>query len=178
MKSGKRKRKEVGIEQRREAVSRMYRRGIAQWKIAQKFGVTQQTISIDLKTIREQWRESAIRDFDSHREEQLAKLDEIEREAWNAWQQSKQDAITHVGGISADKTVDKTTTAKQVGDPRYLQIVKDCIERRCKMLGLDAPEKIEHGGKLEIETVKQAIADLSDAELEAMHKFGKRVNLN
>lgn len=33
-------------------------------------------------------------------------------------------------------------TEEQLGDPRYLQIVSWCIERTCKLLGLDAPTKI------------------------------------
>ena len=34
----------------------------------------------------------------------------------------------------------------QYGDPRFLKIALECVERRCKLLGLDAPEKHQHTG--------------------------------
>lgn len=135
----------VEAESRREKVAVMYRRGMLQSDIARKFSVDQSNISRDLKKIRSEWLESRVRDFDAAKEIELQKIDEVERQAWAAWERSvgvverrttrKKDA----GEISeSEATIVKVD---QAGDPRYLQTVLDCIQRRCKILGLDAPEK-------------------------------------
>jgi hypothetical protein len=46
-------------------------------------------VCTDLKAITEQWKQSAVRDFDALRAEQLAKLCNLERELWEAWQRSQ-----------------------------------------------------------------------------------------
>jgi len=58
--------------------------------------VAQPTICDDLKRIRAEWRESAVRDFDEARQLELMKLERIEREAWSAWDQSKKPAQSAV----------------------------------------------------------------------------------
>jgi hypothetical protein len=35
-----------------------------------------------------------------------------------------------------------TRSEGQAGDPRFLQGVACCIDRRCKLLGLDKPDKV------------------------------------
>jgi hypothetical protein len=44
----------------------------------------------------------------------------------------------------------------QVGDPRYLDGVLKCIDRRCAILGIDAPKKIAGptGGDFIVKVVK------------------------
>ena len=61
--------------------------------------------------------------------------------AWVAWELSLQDkerstVTTGPNGGTSDMT------ENQSGNPRYLDIVLNCIEKRCKLLGLDAPTKI------------------------------------
>lgn len=94
-----------------------------QVEIGERIGISQQQVSHDLKRVREQWMQSSIRDFDAVRAEQLAKIDEVERQAWEGWRRS----------FESDKD----------GEPRYLDQVHKCIERRCKMLGLDAAQQVD-----------------------------------
>jgi IS30 family transposase len=74
--------KRLALLQRRQQVADLYLRSWTQTAIAERLSVTQPTICEDLKRIRRQWRESAIRDFDAAREQELQKLDLLEREAW------------------------------------------------------------------------------------------------
>ncbi len=71
-------------------------------------------------------------------------------EAWEAWEKSKKEAIIEqektFGKPDGDKL--KTTNAertkkkiKQIGDTKYLDIVKWCIQERNKILGNYAPTK-------------------------------------
>lgn len=135
---------------RRAEVARRYLQGEMQEQIAQSFGVTQGQISQDLKVIRAAWLKAAIRDFDAARAEELAKIDEVEREYWAAWERSKKDkeiAVQETDGVSDEKTrkprIKKVSLRKegQSGNPAYLAGVLSCIDKRCQILGLDAPKR-------------------------------------
>ena len=91
-------------------------------------------------------------------EEQLAKIDRIECEAWDAWERSKLESVkTRQSKVEGDRKSTAATVDKEAqnGDPRYLSAVMSCIERRSKLLGLDAPSRQEltgaGGAPIEIE---------------------------
>ena len=133
------------VKRDRELVAKLYVQGKSQDAIAAiiseqyKFSITRQQISIDLKEIRKQWLESSVRDFDALKSEQLAKIDYMESEAWDAWEKSKTNSksVTRKQGgkLSGEVT---TKVESLTGNPAYLNIVDRCIERRCRLLGLDA----------------------------------------
>jgi hypothetical protein len=132
----------VELARRRENVADLYIQGWTQTAIAKQVGVSQGTISTDLKAIQKAWCESAVRNFDTLRERELKKLDRLEREAWAAWERSQkpaQSAVIHSDG-NGQKT--QKRVAEQCGDPRYLEQVHKCIVSRRALLGLDAPTKI------------------------------------
>jgi DNA-binding CsgD family transcriptional regulator len=143
---------------RREQVARRYLQGEQQAEIAASYGISQAQISKDLSAIRAEWLASAIRNFDLARAEELAKIDAVEREYWLAWERSKADAETSIQEQHDDpivqygkdgKPVITTKTRKrmrlerkgQVGGAQYLAGILTCIERRCAILGLDAPKR-------------------------------------
>ncbi len=130
---GPKRNKEQQARDRAE-IARLYLSGTLQVNIAAEIGVSQQQISYDLKIIRQQWLDSALRDFDEARSRELAKIDNLEITYWQAWQ--RVEGQTRVG--------------PQLGDLRFLQGVQWCIDRRCKLLGLDAPDRMEFGGSVEM----------------------------
>jgi len=113
----------------------------------------------DLAALTSEWKASALRDITEVKAAELAKLDELEREAWIAWRrgigrkQTRTTKSVKVGKGDAVLALPETTlrTEHLNGDPRYLGIVLDCQQRRAKILGLDAPTKLEHGGKISLE---------------------------
>jgi hypothetical protein len=116
------------------------------------YRVSRQTISRDLKEIRSRWLESSVRDFDEAKAEELAKIDHLEREAWAEYLRSKEVQKKSVHKtVQGDKSLHeaKLEELNRVGDVRFLQVVERCIDRRCKLLGLDAPVKtdITSGGQ-------------------------------
>ena len=127
---------------RREIVADLYVLGWYQADIARHVGVSQPTVSNDLKAIQKEWRQSAIRDFDVLRERELKKLDRLEREAWDAWDRSKKPAQQAVVNTSGEMQSTQKKVTEQVGDPRYLEQISKCIASRRALLGLDAPAKI------------------------------------
>ena len=117
-------------------VAKLYLQGINQSEIAQQLGVNQSTISRDLKTLRNRWLASSIRDFDDARAEELAKIDEQERK-YHA-QVAKLDVIAGV----LYKAGELEKAARVIGTlHRFMNSVDDCIKQRCALLGLDAPQR-------------------------------------
>ena len=135
--------------------------------------ITGKTLSVsqicqDIKVIRERWAENEISNFNERVSLELAKIDALELEAYESWQRSKGrkiritkkvsqqqpgmvESVTDEGEIVSEEVegaivgvIEKTTTEEElVGDARYLDIIYKCIDRRIKLLGLDAPTKIK-----------------------------------
>lgn len=148
------RRPRLDVEKRRAEVSDMYIKGHSQAEIARKYGLTQSQISQDLKAIRKEWRNSRVRNFDDLVDEALQKIDKREREAWEAWEKSKEDYIKKAtkqkgkgGSDKPDYQEVVTTEYKAMGDPRYLTIIGQCERDRMELLGHSAAKKIEVSGK-------------------------------
>ncbi len=172
------KRSKIQREHDISEIASLYCQGWYQSKIVEHlaqhrpYKVTQQTISNDLKAIKKKWLASSLRDFDEARATELAKIDTLEEVAWLEYQKSKEPVIKR-------KTVRKidgqTIEAQQegqtgLGDPKYLDTVKWCIDRRIKLLGLDAPVRREISGKDggPIETTTLDISTLTDEQLQRL----------
>jgi hypothetical protein len=162
-----------------ERISEMYLKGKTQQEIADATGVRQQQITYDLKTIRQRWIASSVRNFDEERGIALAKIDALERAAWDAWEKSCEEKTRK--SIQQNAFGDKTssvTTETLLGNPAYLQIVDRCIERRCKLLGLDAPVRTEvtgkDGGRIKLDSVVMDDSERSRKILEILDKARER----
>ena len=70
-------RKKSEIAQRRAHVAQLFLRKTPVGKIAEALGVTQTTISGDLKALRTVWRDEAVRDIKEHQAQLVAELDVI-----------------------------------------------------------------------------------------------------
>ena len=130
----------------RETIAREYLKGRYQHDIAVTLGISLATVKRDLAKIRRLWLESSLRDFDALKAEQLAKIDTVEAEAWAMWSRSCERLVrTSTQEVEATRYpgLNKRTDDEMgTGDPRYLQIALQCVERRSKLLGLVAPEKV------------------------------------
>ena len=102
---------QLAIESRRTRVAELYTQGVrSQHDLAERVGVNRSTVSRDLKVIRRTWQADMVRDFADAMAEELAANNLIMRTAWEAWSKS--------------------------GDPRFLDQIQKCHDRRCKILGL------------------------------------------
>lgn len=135
------------VTARRARVAQLYCRGVHQDRIAQECGVTQQQISLDLKEIRRVWQRTMAEEFDRLKAEQLAKLDAVEAEAWRGWRRSTRQAVKNTARLVRTPDGDRSETRRdqedQAGDPRFLQVALSTVERRCKLIGADAPTRLE-----------------------------------
>jgi len=145
-------------------VARLYLQGKYQHEIAEVLGVCQQQVSYDLKAIQKQWQDIPSAKLDELKAKELTRIDNLERTYWEAWEKSQQPKeITSSAKVGEKVKVGKRTEQRN-GNPAYLSGVQWCIERRCKLLGLDAPTKSEitgaEGGPI--------VAGLSEATIDAI----------
>lgn len=138
----------IQIQHDRMKIADMYCRGLYQSQIAKEMGLSQQTISRDLGIVRELWRDRAIASFDQHVANQLAKIDNLERTYWEAWEKSqkpkrKERASTSVGGKYDIEKAGTEVELERDGNPNFLMGVERCIQKRIDLLGLKAPDMWE-----------------------------------
>jgi transposase len=117
------------IEERRAQVAQLLTRHHTYREMAQQLGVSHSTIGEDVKVIRERWRERACTDYADLLAEEMAKLDLLEREIL-----PKALSGGPEGGVNL-RAVDRVLAIR---------------DRRARMLGLDAPSKVEAVLKVEL----------------------------
>lgn len=158
-------------------IADMYVRGktqeyIASWLAENRtYKLSRVTILNDLKKIKREWLASAVIDYDEAKAKELAKIDKIEFESWEAWERSigvsETQTISQQGRNEEDRGERKAVVKREnkAGDPRFLSTIQWCINKRCEILGLDAPKKQEWSGPdgkpLELEASITSKIDLS-----------------
>lgn len=155
----------------------LYIKGVPIRRIGQELGVHHSTVIYYLDQIRAAWLASMLRNFDAQRAEAVARIDKLEAEAWDAWERSKQPRRSlqvkakTVGTMTVKDRQYKRQT--YIGNPEYLAVIGQCIERRCKLLGLDAPEKHESLFVVKNEKRQEAVQKLlsNPKAMEAAHKL-------
>jgi len=151
------------VKLRRKEVAEMYLKGHQQMQIAEYFGISQQTISHDLQVIYRMWRQSMLTDFDEMKHREVLKIDKLELTYWNAWDESREKSKTEkIKGIISDdkdkKAIPKTRESIESdsdGDPRYLQGVQWCINKRIELFGLAEATKVDVNQPLIIQFQKK-----------------------
>jgi len=148
-------------------------------QIAKVVGLgSRKAVQYHLVKIREEWKENTLRAFSDLRAEQLAELDRLYMEAILAWERSKTDKTTRVNkakgpagsGASPTSAEAATRTEEQSGNAAFLDLALKIAERKAKLLGLDAPTRIETSGpgggplqfalRAEPKAVEERIAEL------------------
>lgn len=115
------------------------------------YKLTPQQIWYDCKQILIEWKKTRLKDIDDYIDIELKKLDRIENELWLAWEKSKTGKYRKKikgGELSADGQVSGGKLKEQVleetsGNSKYLDLILDVMERRAKLLGYNAPLRLE-----------------------------------
>ena len=168
---------------RLDIISELYKRGYSYREIRDEVmarldlsSYSLRTVSKDVNRLLQEWRETRIENTDLALQLELERLDAIVKEAWAAWEKSKEDYTTRnskqkcVPGDLLKKsddegsdtkteeiiTVQMEQSSKEVvctGDPRYLDIIHKALIERRKLLGLYAPEKKDISGGMSFEAL-------------------------
>lgn len=147
-------RKLCAIKDRRTKVAALRLQGWTLEAIAAELStedrtLSNQVISLDLKAIEAEWQIARLGVIDEMKAIEAARIDHLMSEAYEAYwrsvgQISKLTMRDGSGGKNGPVTEIVETEETQAGDPRYLTIIKDCIEARRKLFGLDAPTKTDN----------------------------------
>lgn len=132
----------IDVVQRRAQVAIQYGQGMSRKEMAGRFSVSVATIGNDIKAIRQSWIESPIYQYHIVKTRELQRIDRIEAAAWDAWEQSCQDDEMTRVTTDGEKQKAEKTSRKQAGDPRFLDRITWCVNKRCEILGLDQPAPV------------------------------------
>lgn len=164
-----------------ERIAAYYLKGWSQRAIADELGLSQQQISKDIAVVRERWQISGTINLDEAKQKELTRIDLLEFEFWAAWERSKKEGAKasqekNLTGITVKSTMSKEN---RDGNPAFLAGVMTCIDRRCKLLGLDAATRNEisgpGGGPIE---TKQDLSSLTIDELLQLKSLVSKANAN
>jgi hypothetical protein len=139
-----------------------------------KYHLSFQQVDYDLKKIQEIWIKESMVKIELGLMHEIRKLDKIETECWQAWEESKHGRrSTRLGGGYVDKksgeeiggSLIERRIETSTGDVRYLVMIERCITKRAELLGIVSP-KVPEGGMnidnaiilMEKDTILQEIA--------------------
>jgi DNA-binding CsgD family transcriptional regulator len=117
---------------RQVAVADMILAGANYNTMAQKLGVSIGSIHFDVMRCIEIWQAYQLDKMEQWMTLELAKLGQIEAESWSAWHRSQ--VPTFEGRPLKSKI-------RRAGDWHFLDMALKAHQRRCEMLGLDAPKR-------------------------------------
>jgi hypothetical protein len=143
------RRSRVQRERDLKVEAELYLKGWFQWQIAEHislnrpYNITQGAISNDLRDLRQRWIDSALVSLDERQAEELARINQLERQYWEAWENSLRAEESELDETAERGDRHQIITRTSQGEPRYLQGIQWCIARRIEMFGLDAPKKLD-----------------------------------
>ena len=167
----------------RRTIAKQYLRGRNQQDIAKMVNLTQQTVSKEIASLKEQWIASTQIDFDEAQGAALNKIDDLEEEAIRQYERSRKSrkVIVHKkeprvspdpdkpaqvddqGNVLAPALVEYVTTeiserteSSITKDVRWHDQIMKCVDMRLKVLGLY--KQSEKGGGIDGALVPISIA--------------------
>lgn len=169
-------------------IAGLFLRGHRQNEIARKIQRTESYVAIELKKLHDDWRTQSNIDFAQAKAIELAKIDHLERTYWRGWflslAESKSVTVRGYGQKADEKDKTKPVsverserTEKTYGDPRYLQGIQWCIERRVKMFGFDQPMKFELVDEIRRKAQEYGLTESDFAENPILSEIASRYNL-
>lgn len=125
----------------------MLARGYTRRQIAEELGVCYSQIGHDYLAAMREMAAEEREDCKIVRDVKLEEYAEVKREAWAAWEKSKQQKVRMVRTTFTTATGDKETVTEQrdgsCGDPRFLAIIDKVLQAERELLGLNAPTEVK-----------------------------------
>jgi hypothetical protein len=158
-------------------------------RIAADLGVDRSTVTRILGRLSARYMAALAKDVDQVKGGQIAQLEYIADEAMQAWERSKAPGVTRTRktvtlknktdeGLVSVPAVELTRRVEyQVGEATYLSTAMDALGAIRKILGADAPAKIEATGKDGAPLHPDHAVkwdELTDAELDAIIAAAER----
>lgn len=120
-------------------------------EIARQLNITNAKTNAYIEAIRDEWSQLTSSTFKEFQSQELLKLEQIEREAWIAWEASKKkkirrkktyartgdEIITELSDSGMQLEVEVIDEFDDDGDTKYLDVVMKAMAHRAKILGVD-----------------------------------------
>lgn len=150
--------------------SNLFLRGYSYREISQKlneenarngmgYTISMQMIHWDIQQMLIEWKRERMDNIDDYVTQELRKLDKMEAELWESWERSKNVKrreknrlgvnpceVPNDGDCTEYCEYEEMTKEESAGDPRFLDLLLKVQQRRAKMLGIDAPVKVDIAG--------------------------------
>ena len=116
-------------------------------KNAGRYTLSEQTVKKNMAAIEKQWAKVLTgRTLSEYKASQWWKADHLFSEAMDAWERSKREGQTMSGAVGATGEPSgsrSVTRTRRDGDPRWIEVMLKILERQAKIVGIDAPIKLE-----------------------------------
>lgn len=169
-----RKRTKALREAHCEEMARHYARGMSQRALAKKYNLSQSQVSKDLTAffakVAETYRPEKLKLLMA---KEHARLEEVMRRCWRAWFRSirpkktrTEEALTpksaqnySQNGAKTPFQYKKVTYRRETrdGNPAFLRLILDCIDRVCKLFGLyseSVRQRLETGERKPLQIIR------------------------
>ncbi len=145
-------------------IARWYLEGLNHYQIADRlsrlrgYEITRRQVEASVHDLYRRWRLSYLSDINTLKVRELARIDKLESEYWDAWEKSKRELeeeestrVEDVHGGEAERGSglqsykrEKVVRRRMERDPndKFLQGVQWCIEKRCQIFGLNAAHTV------------------------------------
>ena len=123
------------------------------------YTISLRMVYYDLQQALVEWKRERFDNVDDYITQELRKLDKMEVELWDAWETSKTGkekkktrSSKKPNKVDAEVNepnyygYDETAVETSSGNPQFLTLLLNVQQRRAKLLGFDAPVKIDVGG--------------------------------
>lgn len=154
-------------ESLRWRIESYYLQGVPPFQICKSLKITPKTYKEVLDESKDRWRQRNEGQYKTILVEQLAKVDEVESEAWRAWRDSREGRKVPFERVekALKNVIDSTHNPKKGEEPRtkpelvvvkvvnemrqvvgegsvqFLSVIQWCVETRLKVIGALSPEK-------------------------------------
>lgn len=135
-------------EENRDKIAALRLRGFTFQEIGERLGMATSYAYTEFKVVEQRWRHSARQNLIEFKARELARIDALEEEAWRAYERSQRDSVEQEEGFvfaQGERQRDSARAKRRArdGEAKWLGIVMQCIDRRIKLLGLDAPDLMD-----------------------------------
>lgn len=175
-----RKRTDLEIARDRALIAELHYKGYTDHEITDHinnrpgipYQLSKQTIFRDRKELLDQLNQEGLDNTNLWLQEEIFRLTVIEKEAWDAWQKSADPVMSKRINKVLREHFDKETkelvdsemitksieelVMDQKREPKWLQIILDCVEKRARLRGLyKFQARIETDTKISIKTYQE-----------------------
>lgn len=147
MKLPRPRRSKLKIAKDQELTARLYLQGKTLLEIAEATGNNVGVVNKDLTVLKQRWQKSAMEAMDARVSVAAARVSRIYNEAWAAFEESRKQKVSLTQKVRDDGAEQVKESSRKVeeqyGDPLFLELALRCIERTCKIFGVDGPIKLD-----------------------------------